>query len=60
MRFATLLTSQRGLGNVGSDYDFSTPIGRRLENLGLQISRHLRVDWQDRKRFRIIKLVQSL
>ena len=51
------LTGQRGLGNVGSHDDLPSTIWSRLEDLGLEVGWHLRVDGQDRQWRSIIQLV---
>ena len=53
-------TCQRRLGNVCGDDHLPSAVNCRLEDFGLQISRHLRVDWQHSQRSRVVQLVESL
>ena len=55
-----MLTRQRSLGDIRRDNNFSSAVWSRLEDFGLQISRHLRIDWQDSQWRRFIQLRQTL
>jgi hypothetical protein len=53
-------TGQRGLGNIGGDNALATAVLGGLEDLGLQVGRHLRVDRQDSELGRLLDLRESL
>ena len=53
------LTGERSFGDVRSDDTLPTAVDSSFEDLGLQIGRHLRVNWQNCEFGRIIDLSKS-